>query len=45
MSSEHDGGGQICLGDGSVRFVSENINLLLWAELSSIGEGEVTGEF
>jgi len=45
MYSEHVGGGQICLGDGSVRFVSENIDLLLWAELSSIGEGEVTGEF
>lgn len=45
MYSEHTGGGQICLGDGSVRFVSENINLLLWAELSSMGEGEVTGEF
>jgi hypothetical protein len=28
-----------------VRFVSENIDLLLWAELSSISEGEVIGEF
>ncbi len=45
MYSEHPGGGHICLGDGSVRFVSENINLLLWAELSSMGEGEVVGEF
>jgi prepilin-type N-terminal cleavage/methylation domain-containing protein len=45
MFSEHEGGGQICLGDGSVRFISENVDLLLWAELSSIGEGEVTGEF
>jgi prepilin-type N-terminal cleavage/methylation domain-containing protein len=45
MYSEHPGGGQIGLGDGSVRFVSENIDLLLWAELSSISEGEVIGEF
>src|SRR5690606_17395554 len=45
MFSEHPGGGQIGLGDGSVRFVSENIDLLLWAELSSMGEGEVIGEF
>ncbi|QDT81608.1 hypothetical protein Mal35_50910 [Gimesia maris] len=45
MYSEHTGGGHVCMGDGSVRFVSENIDLLLWAELSSINEGEVTGEF
>lgn len=45
MYSEHVGGGHICLGDGSVRFVSENIDLFLWAELSSMNEGEVTGEF
>ncbi|WP_417386372.1 DUF1559 domain-containing protein [Gimesia sp.] len=45
MYSEHTGGGHICMGDGSVRFVSENIDLLLWAALSSINEGEVTGEF
>jgi len=45
MYSEHVGGGHICMGDGSVRFVSENIDLLLWAALSSINEGEVIGEF
>lgn len=45
MYSEHPGGGHICLGDGSVRFVSEYINLLTWAELSSINEGEVIGEY
>lgn len=45
MFAEHHGGGHVGLGDGSVRFVSENINLLTWAELSSIDEGEVTGEF
>lgn len=45
MYSEHTGGGNICLGDGSVRFVSENIDLFLWAELSSMDEGEVIGEY
>ena len=45
MYSEHAGGGHVCLGDGSVRFITENVDLLLWAELSSIGEGEVVGEY
>lgn len=45
MYSEHAGGGHVCLGDGSVRFLSENMDLILFAELSSISEGEVIGEF
>ena len=45
MYSQHVGGGHVCLGDGSVRFVSESIDLLVWAELSSISEGEVVGDF
>ena len=45
MFSEHPGGGQIGLGDGSVRFVSEDINLILFAELSSIADGELIEEF
>ncbi|QDU41013.1 Type II secretion system protein G precursor [Maioricimonas rarisocia] len=45
MYSEHTGGGHIGMGDGSVRFISENIDLITFAELSSIGEGEVIGEF
>lgn len=45
MYSEHTGGGHVALGDGSVRFLSENIDLILFAELSSINEGEVTGEW
>ncbi|WP_206028563.1 DUF1559 domain-containing protein [Thalassoroseus pseudoceratinae] len=45
MFSEHPGGGHVTFGDGSVRFISENISLLTFAELSSIGEGEVIGEF
>ncbi len=41
MFAEHAGGGNIGLGDGSVRFISDNVDLLLWAELSSMNEGEV----
>lgn len=42
MFSEHPGGGNVGLGDGSVRFVSEYVDLYLWAEYSSIGESEVS---
>lgn len=45
MYSEHSGGGNVTLGDGSVRFISENIDLILWAELSSMNEGEVIGGY
>ena len=45
MFSEHTGGGNICLGDGSVRFLSETINLVLFAELSSMNEGEILESF
>ncbi|MEM8944333.1 MAG: DUF1559 domain-containing protein [Planctomycetota bacterium] len=45
MYAEHPGGGQVGMGDGSVRFISEDINLILFAELSSIAEGELIEEF
>lgn len=45
MYSEHAGGGHILLGDGSVRFASENIHLYTWSELSSMAEGEAVGEY
>ena len=45
MFSEHPGGGNICMGDGSVHFVSEDVDLITWAELSSMNEGEVPGEW
>lgn len=45
MYSEHVGGGNVCLGDGSVRFVAETIPLLTFAELSSMNEGEVIGDY
>ena len=40
MYAEHAGGGNVCLGDGSVRFVSEDVSLIVWAEWSSIADGE-----
>jgi prepilin-type N-terminal cleavage/methylation domain-containing protein/prepilin-type processing-associated H-X9-DG protein len=41
MFSDHPGGGNVALGDGSVRFVSDDVDLILWAEHSSINEREV----
>ena len=43
--SKHTGGVHLLLGDGSVRFVSENISTLVWQGLASVGGGEVLGEF
>jgi len=40
MYAEHPGGGMVAMGDGSVRFFTDDVDLMLWAELSSIGEGE-----
>lgn len=45
MYSEHPGGGNVCMGDASVQFISENVDLITWAELSSIAEGEVAGQW
>ena len=45
MYAEHPGGGYVCLGDASVRFVADDVNPLLWAKLSSINEGESIEEF
>ena len=45
MYSEHPGGGNVGMGDGSVQFISESLDLITWAELSSIDEGEVTGDW
>ena len=40
MYAEHVGGGNVCLGDGSVRFVSEYVDLMVWAEWSSMADGD-----
>ncbi|MEQ9409507.1 MAG: DUF1559 domain-containing protein [Fuerstiella sp.] len=45
FGSYHIGGAQFAMGDGSVRFVSENIDLGILRALGSIQGGEVIGEF
>ena len=45
FSSAHTGGAQFCLGDGSVRFISENIDTGVYQSLATIQGGEVVGEF
>ncbi len=43
--SGHTGGIQVTLGDGSTRFISENIDLLTFWQLNYIHDGQVIGEF
>lgn len=44
-NSKHTGGVHLLLCDGSVRFISENLNLGTWRALGSTNGGEVLGEF
>ncbi len=41
MYSLHPGGANVLMGDGSVRFIKQSINLLTWQALSSRNNGEV----
>jgi prepilin-type N-terminal cleavage/methylation domain-containing protein len=43
--SMHTGGAHTLLADGAVKFVSENIDLIVWRNLSTRSGGEVIGEF
>jgi prepilin-type N-terminal cleavage/methylation domain-containing protein len=43
--SGHTGGLQVTLGDGSSRFISENIDALTFWQLTYMHDGTVTGEF
>lgn len=43
--SQHVGGVQVLMGDGSGRFISENISLTIWQGLGTHDKGEVIGEF
>lgn len=45
LSSEHVGGVQALFVDGSVRFLSESMELTLLQRLATIGGGEVVGDF
>ena len=45
FSSAHEGGAQFLLADGAVRFLSENIDMTLYRNLSCLQDGNVIGEF
>jgi prepilin-type N-terminal cleavage/methylation domain-containing protein len=44
-SSYHIGGAQVCLADGSVRFLSQNMNLSTLKSLGAMNDAAVLGEF
>lgn len=45
FGSLHVGGCHFLMGDGAVRFISENINTNTYAYLAAINDGNVIGEF
>jgi len=45
IGSLHEGGVHVLLGDGSVRFLNENMSQPIFTGLATIGKGEVLGEF
>jgi prepilin-type N-terminal cleavage/methylation domain-containing protein len=45
FGSDHAGGAQFLLGDGSVRFISQNVDLNTYKNLGTIRDGNVIGEF
>jgi|688.fasta_scaffold302408_1 prepilin-type N-terminal cleavage/methylation domain-containing protein len=45
LNSAHTGGVQVLLGDGSARFISDNIDLLTLRLLCTRNDGRVIGEF
>jgi prepilin-type N-terminal cleavage/methylation domain-containing protein/prepilin-type processing-associated H-X9-DG protein len=44
-SSYHSGGVNVCLGDGSVRFVRDTVDFVTWQGAGSRAGGEVIGEW
>lgn len=45
FSSYHPGGAQVCLGDGSARFLNENMNLTTLKNLGAMNDGQVIGDY
>jgi type II secretory pathway pseudopilin PulG len=45
FSAWHPGGGHLCLADGSVRFISENTDLLTQQKLGSCNDNNTVGDF
>ncbi len=45
LTSAHEGGVQVALADGSVRFISENLDIVIIKRLATRDDGQVVGEF
>jgi len=45
FSSMHTGGAHFLLGDGGVRFISENVDRTLYRSLGGYSDGEIIGEY
>ena len=45
LSSYHAGGTQVLMADGSVRFISENIDPTLMQKLATVDGGETVGDY
>jgi len=45
FASQHAGGAQFAFGDGSARFLSENIDIKLYSNLGHRADGEMVGDF
>lgn len=43
--SNHPGGANVAMGDGSVRFISDHVKLETWRALGTCSAGEVPGKF
>jgi prepilin-type N-terminal cleavage/methylation domain-containing protein/prepilin-type processing-associated H-X9-DG protein len=43
MYAEHPGGANVLLGDGSVRFVKQSVNVMTWVGANTIAGGEILG--
>lgn len=43
-SSNHNGGVNVCMADGSVKFIKDNVNLQTWWALGSRNGGEVVSQ-
>jgi prepilin-type N-terminal cleavage/methylation domain-containing protein/prepilin-type processing-associated H-X9-DG protein len=43
--SQHPGGVNVCMADGSSRFANNNVTLLTWQILGNISDGQPTGDF
>ena len=45
FSSTHVGGCQFAMGDGSIKFISENVNMQTLKDLFNRADGNMSGEF